>query len=171
MNKVLEKSKLITLRYTEEKDLEFVLKSEYHPDNSPYVLQWTKEQHIEAMLNKDILHLIVEDNTDFKPVGYIISAGIESPERNVEFKRMVITEKGRGFGREALRLIKKLSFEGFNAHRLWLDVKDYNLRAQSLYKSEGFIQEGLLRECLLYKGKFESIIIMSILEDEYFNKV
>ncbi len=169
MNKVLERSKLINLRYTEEKDLDFVLKAEYHPDNSAYVAQWTKEQHLEAMSDRDILHLIIEDNIDSKPVGYIITTGFESLERNIEFKRIVITEKGKGFGREALRLIKGLCFERFNAHRLWLDVRDHNLRAQRLYKSEGFIQEGLLRECVLYKRKFESIIIMSILEKEYFN--
>ncbi|WP_432406208.1 GNAT family N-acetyltransferase [Wukongibacter sp. M2B1] len=169
MNRVLEKSTLINLRYTEEKDLDFVLKAECHPDNCAYVFQWTREQHLEAMSDSDILHLIVEDNIDSKPVGYIISTGFESPERNIELKRIVITDKGKGFGREALRLIKRLSFEKFNAHRLWLDVRDHNLLAQSLYKSEGFIQEGLLRECVLYKDKFESIIIMSILENEYFN--
>jgi len=170
MNNILEKSTRISFRNTQEKDLDFVFKAEHHSDNCSYVDQWSKEKHLNVMQDKDILHLIIEDNNDSKPIGYIIIAGLENVNKNIELKRIVITEKGKGFGREALKLIKKLSFEKLNAHRLWLDVRDHNLRAQKLYKTEGFIQEGFLRECILYKGKFESLIIMSILESEYFHE-
>lgn len=170
MNKILGQSKLIRLRPTQENDLDFVFEAEHHSDNRDYVDQWTKEKHLSVMQDKDILHLIVEDNNDSKPVGYIIISGLENLNRNIELKRIVITEKGKGFGRESLKLIKRLSFEKLKVHRLWLDVRDHNLRAQKLYESEGFIEEGFLRECVLYKGKFESLIIMSILEIEYFGE-
>jgi diamine N-acetyltransferase len=49
-----------------------------------------------------------------------------------------------------------------------LDVKDYNSRAKSLYESEGFFVEGLLRDCYQSRGKFESYYILSMLENEYF---
>lgn len=31
----------------------------------------------------------------------------------------------------------------------------------------GFIREGVLRECILYNGSYESLMIMSMLENEY----
>lgn len=42
--------------------------------------------------------------------------------------------------------IKKIVFDKLKAHRLWLDVRLKNYRAQQLYQSEGFIKEGVLRE-------------------------
>ena len=39
-----------------------------------------------------------------------------------------------------------MAFRDLGAHRFWLDVKARNLRAQALYRSEGFVEEGRLRE-------------------------
>jgi RimJ/RimL family protein N-acetyltransferase len=157
----------ILIRTTIESDIDYVLQAEQGPENSPFVAQWTKNQHQDAMKDLDILHLIVEDMIEKRAVGYMIIAGFESIHKSIELRRIVITEKGKGFGRESLRLIKSLAFEKYKAHRLWLDVRQNNLYAQELYVSEGFVKEGLLRECVLYKGQYESIWIMSILEEEY----
>lgn len=167
MNNIIKKSNSITLRLTQKKDLEFVISLEREPYNSQYVDQWSENRHIDSLSDKDILHLIVEDSNTNKSIGYIIMVGIENKNSNIEFKRFVISDKGKGFGRETLKLIKELSFKQLNAHRLWLDVRCKNTRAQNLYKSEGFKEEGTLRECVFYNGEYESIIIMSILEHEY----
>lgn len=168
MKKVLGTFENIMAGYTQEDDLEFVINAEYEKDNAPYIDPWTKEQHLNALTQKDILHLIIKDKVSSKSIGYVILAGLQNPNRNIEFKRIVITEKGKGLGRKALKLIKKIVFEELKAHRLWLDVKDKNHRAQSLYQSEGFTREGILRECILYDEIYESLIIMSMLEKEYY---
>jgi Acetyltransferases, including N-acetylases of ribosomal proteins len=156
----------VTLKTTAKEDIDFIINSEREPANAQYVGQWTKEQHINALLKDDILHLTVVDKVQ-KPVGYVIIAGLTNPNRNIEFMRVVISEKGKGYGRETLKLVKKIAFEQLNAHRLWLDVRLKNKTAQSLYKSEGFIEEGILRECVLYNENYKSLIIMSILRNEY----
>jgi RimJ/RimL family protein N-acetyltransferase len=51
--------------------------------------------------------------------------------QSVEFRRIIVTEKNKGYGREALRLIKQLAFERLNAHRLWLDVKESKRTSQA----------------------------------------
>ncbi|MGX4599014.1 GNAT family N-acetyltransferase [Faecalimicrobium sp. JNUCC 81] len=170
MNDIIKESNSITLRRTKSIDLEFVISLEREPYNAQYIGQWSKESHINSLTNKDILHIIVEDSNTNKPIGYIIMAGIENKDNNIEFRRFVINDKGKGFGRETLKLIKEVSFNQLNAHRLWLDVRCKNTKAQNLYKSEGFKEEGILRECVIYNGSYESIIIMSILEYEYKNK-
>ncbi|WP_160680554.1 GNAT family protein [Clostridium sp. C8-1-8] len=167
MKKILKESDLIILRTTIEADLDFVITAEKEPYNAQFVGQWTKEQHKASLMQEDILHLIVEDKGSKTPVGYVIIAGATNPNRNIEFRRIVICKKGTGFGRETLKLVKELAFEDLKAHRLWLDVRQKNITAQSLYKSEGFTEEGLLRECILYNGDYESLIIMSILENQY----
>lgn len=166
MKNIICKSDIVTLRKTGEDDLQFVISAEREQDNAQYVGQWTREQHLNALENEDTLHLIVEDSNTTKPVGYVIMAGLQNPNNNVEFRRIVICNKGNGMGRETLRLIKKVAFEELGAHRLWLDVRSKNLRAQNLYKSGGFKEEGVLRECILYNGDYESLILMSILENE-----
>lgn len=167
MEDIIEKTDRILLRKTGKDDIAFVLEAEQEPENAQFVGQWTKEQHIAALENQDILHLIVEDVNSHRSVGYVIIAGVQNPNRNLEFRRIAIVDKGRGYGRETLRLIKKIAFGQFNAHRLWLDVRHHNHRAQHLYHSEGFVREGVLRECVFYNGHFESLIVMSILENEY----
>lgn len=167
MVRVEEKLNNIVLRNTREADINYVVDFEQRPDNALFVGQWTKEQHLNSLYQEDILHLLVEDTITKKPVGYVIMAGLLNSNHNIEFRRIVISEKGKGYGRETLKLIKKLSFEQLHAHRLWLDVRLKNLIAQKLYISEGFIEEGILRDCIFYNGNYESLIVMSILETEY----
>lgn len=168
MKQVIEKSGVLRARRTTADDLEFVIFAERLPENAQYVGQWTHQQHLDALLVKDVLHLIIEEGSTQQPVGYVIMAGLENPHHNVEFKRLVITKKGQGFGRATLRLAKKIAFEQLDAHRLWLDVRERNLLAQGLYKSEGFQEEGVLRECILLEGEYQSLIVMSLLAEEYY---
>lgn len=171
MEYIMKKSKRVVLRISKVEDLEFVINAERDKDNSQYVGQWTKEQHINALENKDILHIIVEDTITAKPIGYIIISGLENLNKSIEFKRFVICEKGNGIGKETLDLVKDLVFNDLKAHRLWLDVRLKNKRAQNVYKSQGFKEEGILREGIFYNGEYESLIVMSIIENEYiFNK-
>jgi len=167
IKKINEKSNFIILRNTEESDLDFVINTESQPENAKYVLQWSKQQHWAALSNEDILHLVVEDKKTKKLVGYLIVAGLKNYDRNIELKRITISEKGKGYGRETIKLIRKISFEALNGHRLWLDAIWNNHKAHKLYESEGFVREGILRECMFINSKYESIVVMSILEDEY----
>ncbi|MBM7613785.1 GNAT family N-acetyltransferase [Alkaliphilus hydrothermalis] len=166
MRKIFVETSQIRIRNTKEEDLDFVVTSERDPANAAYVDQWGIDKHSKSLTDKDILHLIIEDRTNNNKVGYMIVAGLQNPHHSIELKRLVITTPGKGFGREVLRLMKRLAFQELDGHRLWLDVRCSNDRAHNLYKSEGFKDEGILRDCVLYNGKYESIIMMSILENE-----
>jgi RimJ/RimL family protein N-acetyltransferase len=52
-------------------------------------------------------------------------------------------------------------------YRIELEVYDFNPRAQHVYEKVGFVQEGIRRDVLLWKGVYHSAIVMSILADEY----
>jgi diamine N-acetyltransferase len=157
----------VILRSTTTSDLDFVLAAESDAENRAFVLTWTRDQHATAIGSPGFAHRIVADASSGQSVGYVILLGLDGLHRAIEFRRLVITAKGCGYGRAAVRAIKRLAFEELGAHRLWLDVKEFNQRARRLYESEGFVVEGLLRECYLGSGGFESVYVMSILESEY----
>ncbi len=160
---------MITLRRTEESDLDYVLNAEHSPENRVYVTQWPREKHLAVLTDPDIEHLIIE--AEKKRVGYIILAGLQDSNEIIELRRIVITEKGLGYGKETIQQVKKQAFEKYQANRLWLDVVEHNHRAQSLYRAAGFVLEGTLRQCLkIENGHYESLLIMSILREEYWAK-
>ena len=185
----------ISLRLTTVEDLDFVIRAEQAEQNSGTIGMWTWAEHKAAIESADMAHFIIERDTGTTqvspfldtpqairaphPVGYLILQDITDAHGNLQIRRIVVTEKGQGYGRQSLKLIKKLGFETYGAYRLWLDVKSYNSRAQHLYESEGFVVEGTLRDCVqldethqLYREMGQqrgSLTLMSILRPEYFS--
>jgi RimJ/RimL family protein N-acetyltransferase len=157
----------VRLRPTMSSDLPFVLSLEQDPQNLPYITPWERTQHEAAIRFPDFRHFVVEGGGGLDAVGFVILIGCKSPHQSLELKRMVIREKGQGYGRAALRVSKKVAFDDLGAHRLWLDVKTHNTRAKALYDREGFVQEGLLRESVRVSGGFESLVVMSMLRQEF----
>jgi diamine N-acetyltransferase len=157
----------IRLRPTNEIDLPFVMEVQSAPDNASYITLWPAKQHVEAFTEPDLAHLIIERTDNSRPVGFVLLAGLENPHKSIEFRRIAISEKGKGYGRIALKLIKELAFTKWDTHRLWLDVISRNTRARHLYETEGFTIEGALRECLKNKDTYESLVVMSILRSEW----
>lgn len=166
--RVITESDEVTIRRTMGSDLDFVISTEHTEENKRYIIPWTRLRHENALDEPDILHFVICRRSDGSRLGYGIIAGLQNSHLSVEFQRIVITEKKQGYGRKTLKLIKKWAFESLHAHRIWLDVKDFNYGARALYSSEGFVVEGTLRECLLSEeGNFESLVVMSMLAREY----
>jgi RimJ/RimL family protein N-acetyltransferase len=158
----------VVCRPTTPADLEFVIATERADDSADFVLQWSLDQHLAALGDASIAHWILEtEGVDRRAIGFVIMAGVDRPGGTVEFKRIVVREKGAGLGREAVRLVKREVFERYHAHRLWLDVFEHNQRARALYTSEGFTVEGVLREHVEWHGQRRSLMIMSMLSREY----
>ncbi len=155
----------LRLRATGPGDLDYVLGAEQHPDNREWLLAWSPAQHRAALADPALRHLLAE--AAGAPVGFAILAGLDSPHRSIECRRVVVTEKGRGLGRALLREVMALAFGELGAHRLWLDTQTRNARALALYESEGFRREGVLRECWRENDAWQSLVVLSLLEGEY----
>lgn len=160
-------SEKVSFAVTKETDLQFVIESETKYDNSPHIGHETINEHKEMLLNKDILHVIIRKSSNQEKVGYAILAGFQNSNKSIELRRIVINDKGKGYGRASIQLIKKLVFENFKAHRLWLDLKEINTKAHNLYMSENFSKDGIIRECMFENGKYTSLFLLSILKSEY----
>lgn len=143
---------------------------EIEQTNAKFIGQSTKEQHERIISNNKEEHLTIFKKENRKVVGYYILQGVQSKNKSMLIKRIAITEKRKGYGRESLQAIKKYCFETLEFHRLWLDVFDYNSRAIHLYETEGFQREGVMRECVLKNGIYHNLILLSLLKQEYFQK-
>jgi diamine N-acetyltransferase len=121
--------------------------------------------HHRQLSNPDCLYLIVE--TGGRPAGFVILRDIHSKDRNVELQRIAVAEPGLGLGSQVLRAVMDKVFLEFGAHRLWLDTYSDNTRAHHVYRSAGFAQEGVMRECKKWGDEYRSLVLMSILESEY----
>ena len=150
-----------------QSDLEFVLSLERDPENLPYITPWERIQHEAAIRFPDFRHFIIECGPDLEAGGFLILIGCRNQHQSIELKRMVVQHKNQGFGRAALRVVKKIAFDDLGAHRLWLDIKKRNTRAKSLYDSEGFVLEGELREAVKVQGGFDSLVVLSMLAPEF----
>lgn len=74
---------------------------------------------------------------------------------------------GMGLGTEITQLVLRYAFQELRLHRVDLRVLQYNERAIRCYEKCGFVEEGREREGALIEGKYETDIIMSILDSEY----
>jgi RimJ/RimL family protein N-acetyltransferase len=159
----------LRLRPTMLSDLEFVISVEQHPANRPFITPWDRTQHEGAIRFPDFRHFIVEAGPGYPSAGFVILQGCRNPHASIELKRMVLAPEaqGRGYGRVAVRLLLRMAFRDLGAHRFWLDVKARNLRAQAIYRSEGFVEEGRLRESVRVDGGWESLVVMSMLAAEH----
>lgn len=163
---VIESEKIALLRTTEA-DLDFVTALETHPQNRSYVMIYSREQHLGVIAGSNEQHLIIYDKGTNEKAGFVILAGLNNKHGSLELRRIIIDKKGKGLGKETLRLIKKYCFEILQMHRLWLDVVDDNQKAIYIYASEGFKNEGLLRESVIFNDMYKSLKIMSMLKSEY----
>ena len=171
MSTAPDATRRLRLRPTMLSDLEYVVAVERDPHNLPFITPWDRTQHEGAVRFPDFRHFIVEAGPQGERAGFVILQGCRSPQRAVELKRIVLQVKGLGLGRACVRRLKQMAFRDLKAHRFWLDVKSLNQRALALYQSEGFVEEGRLRESVRVTidgaDGYDSPVVMSLLDREY----
>ncbi|MBA3945970.1 MAG: GNAT family N-acetyltransferase [Herpetosiphonaceae bacterium] len=74
---------------------------------------------------------------------------------------------GRGYGRDALRVVLRWAFQIHNLHRIELETWATNERALRAYRAAGFVEEGRLRDAVWLDGQFVDVVIMSAIRPEW----
>ena len=77
------------------------------------------------------------------------------------------SEWNKGYGSEVMSLLVKHCFETLNLNRAFLKVYTENIRAVRSYEKAGFVLEGRLREAVYKHGKYDDVLIMSVLRSEW----
>ena len=168
MAEILYTGNRLRLRRAGLDDLDYIMRLEYDPANLPFIVPFDRDFHTKIIVEgKASMDVIVEEIDTGDPVGYLMINGLTTEAREIEWTHVIIDRKGKGYGHEAMQLLKAWAFDTLNFHRAWLDCKDYNERALHLYESEGMLREGLIRETLLTNGVYENLVVLGILDREY----
>ncbi len=133
----------------------------------------TLEQEKEFLLKNgnDVVRFAIVDLSNDELIGIISLENIDYINRSATFGIFIGNDNSRnkGNGKDAINLMLDFGFNYLNLHNIKLDVLDINERAIRCYKSCGFKEYGIRRECRYINGKYYNIINMDILKTE-FNK-
>lgn len=104
--------------------------------------------------------------------GPIGSAGIHRIDwisRDGEWGILIgeVDRWNQGFGREVGRRMLRYAFEELNLHRVRLRVNASNEAGVRSYEAVGFVHEGRLRQASFINGRYEDLVLMSFLRDEW----
>jgi UDP-4-amino-4,6-dideoxy-N-acetyl-beta-L-altrosamine N-acetyltransferase len=113
---------------------------------------------------------IIEKTDDRQPIGTIGLVRIDWRNRKAEWGRLFVypgSERGKGYGTEALALTIRYAFDHLNLNKLYCEVYSDNERAVRLYERVGFIKEGLLRQHVYRDGAYRDALYLSLLRPEY----
>ena len=155
----------LRLRRATLDDLNYIMKLQAAPENLKFIVPFDEDYHRKIFTCADKMDVIAEELQTGERVGYFMLRELDT--LCAEFTHVIIDKKGVGYGREALKLLLKWTFETKNFHRIWIDCKDYNSVALHLYESIGFVREGVLREILFVNGVYENLIVLGMLDREY----
>jgi len=165
-SEILNEDGTIKLVQAVIEDIPDVMGVERGQGNERFICQWTYEQHRQAFASEDVLYVVVKNHYEEK-VGFIIIRGLQNPHGILELEQMVMIGKGKGDGQKAIVLLKKWCFEIYQARRLWLGLVTYHQVALHVFEKQGFVREGILRQCARIDNEYQSLVILSMLKEEY----
>ena len=150
---------------------------------------WVNSESVRKGLNK-IMPVTPEGHemwfenlkTDKSKVGFAIEAIEDNRLAGAVFineidpynRRAMITifigdesERGKGYGGEAVKLAVRYGFNFLNLNRIGLLVAVDNTAAVRCYEGCGFKHEGILRSYFYFDSVYRDVVSMSVLRDEF----
>lgn len=94
----------------------------------------------------------------FDQVGRTAELGITIGDKNYW---------GKGYGREAIKLLLAYGFRHHNLHKVHLRVHARNERGIRAYRACGFVEEGRLRAQVWSDGAYDDLVLMGVLRSEW----
>lgn len=152
-----------------ESQIEEIIELEAHPENRDYLWVGTYEEHKDEIADPNHLLLIFKEKEEDKTVGYALIR-LNPKSEIFELRRIAISDKRKGYGREAMEALFKEAFENLGINRFWLDVYPDNIFGINLYESLGMHRDGVLRQNYKAERGYLDQIIYSMLKSEYFER-
>ena len=127
---------------------------EQAPDTKQFVLPYSETEHARNILNSSFVYLRILDAGEL--VGFFILV-LDSEPNSVEFRRAVVSDKGKGVGQSAITAMEQFCRTQLQRTRVWLDVFEYNNRGRHIYEKLGYERYGESdhegRRLLLYQKR------------------
>ena len=100
-------------------------------------------------------------------VGFIQINNIHPVHHTAEIGILIgeSSNRGQGYGQEAMRLCVDFCWKELNLQRLWVAIVGVNPQAEHAYRKVGFEHEGVMRRAIYVAGKYEDVTFMALLRD------
>lgn len=158
-------TKRLNIDEAEEADIQTVIELESHKDNRDFLWIGTVEEHRAEIADPNHMLLVFREKSDGRIVGYALIR-LDFKSHIFELRRIAISEKRRGYGRESMVALLKYAFHETETNRFWLDVYPDNLIGIELYESLGMHRDGVLRQNYKAERGYLDQIIYSTLRSE-----
>jgi diamine N-acetyltransferase len=101
-------------------------------------------------------------------IGNIYLRNIDWVSRHAELHTFIgdARQRGKGFGKQAVRLLLTHAFDDLGLTRVFLHVLADNQAAVSTYERCGFAAEGRLRAHYFKKGEYKDVLVMGMLRTD-----
>ena len=128
-----------------------------------------EEEILDKMITRNEYVFGIIDNKTDTLIGNCGLHDVNNVDGRAEFGIFIGDKShwGKGFGKEATRLILDFGFNILNLHEIYLQVFEYNPTAIKLYEQVGFKKIGAFREAKIIGKRTYDVILMDILSDEY----
>ena len=163
---MLFETKRLSIVEAEIKDIPLILEIENDKENRDFIWVGTEEEHRNEIENDINLLLLFHAKDDGAIKGYAL---VERDFKShlFEIRRLAITDKGKGYGREAIKGLIRYAFEQTDSNRVFWDVYPDNTVGIALYESLSMHRDGVLRQNYLSERGYLDQIIYSMLISEY----
>lgn len=142
-------------------------------NNGHHIFPYSEKQAVEyidfANKTKDALILAIVTNKGNVHIGNIALQNINYIHRTADFA-IIMGEKeywGKGYSKEAARLIVNHGFSALNLHRINIGTTKDNDPMQKLAIGMGFAKEGVRRKALFKNNVYVDIIEYGLLKSEW----
>ena len=145
---------MVTVERAPVQDASLFAQLEQAPDTKQFVLPYSETEHARNILNSSFVYLRILDAGEL--VGFLILV-LDSEPNSVEFRRAVVSDKGKGVGQSAITAMEQFCRTQLQRTRVWLDVFEYNNRGRHIYEKLGYERYGESdhegRRLLLYQKR------------------
>jgi diamine N-acetyltransferase len=149
-------------------DVDFIVAAHDAPHARGLIHRPSLEMVREGLDRQDRAAFVVTDGTERVGVVVLGYEPQEPPLWIVEFRRLVMTSQGQGFGKFAVGWVIDWSFNHLGAHRIWLNVLQSNKRARRLYERAGFMFEGTWRDGFRAEdGRYSNLCFYGLLKTDH----
>lgn len=150
-----------------KEDIPFIIDLESHEENRDFLWIGTFEEHLSEIEDPNHLLLVFRTKEEENPIGYALIR-IDTHSHWFELRRIAISAKGQGYGKEAMQALLQYAFETLHMNKVWLDVYPHNTIGIHLYESLGMHRDGVLRQNYWSESHgFLDQMIYSMLQVEY----
>ena len=133
---------------------------------------FTEEMHEHWLDTKvasgEVIQYIIVDKSENKPVGSIYFRDVNRKNRSAEYGLFIGEEsaRGKGLGKEAIRLFTDFGFEEIGLHRISMRVLSDNDASIITNEKVGFMREGVFRDMEYLDGQYRDVIFMAKINQE-----